>query len=88
MTPIKIETTIQQDGELRLTELPFRKGDRVEATLLAVHEDKDVKGNAAYSDDANLIRKEALERFLARAAASTFRSVGPYPSRDELHERR
>jgi hypothetical protein len=33
-------------------------------------------------------RAEALERFLALARASTFRSTGPYPTRDELHERR
>ena len=33
MDSIKIETTIEQDGELHLTQLPCRKGDRVEATL-------------------------------------------------------
>jgi len=33
-------------------------------------------------------RAEAVRRFLAHAQASTFRSEGPYPSRDELHERR
>src|SRR5205823_14586621 len=33
-------------------------------------------------------RAEAVKRFLADAQASTFRSEGPYPTRDELHERR
>ncbi len=32
-------------------------------------------------------RAAALDRFLALARASSFRSAGPYPTRDELHER-
>ncbi len=32
-------------------------------------------------------KQQALRRFLARANASQFRSTGPYPTRDELHER-
>jgi hypothetical protein len=33
-------------------------------------------------------REAARQRFLEHARASTFRSTGPYPTRDELHERR
>jgi hypothetical protein len=33
-------------------------------------------------------REEAVRRFQALADASQFRSTGPYPTRDELHERR
>ncbi len=32
-------------------------------------------------------RTAALDQFLALARSSAFRSAGPYPSRDELHER-
>jgi hypothetical protein len=32
-------------------------------------------------------RAMALDQFLALARSSSFRSAGPYPSRDELHER-
>jgi hypothetical protein len=32
-------------------------------------------------------RAEALDQFLALAGSSSFRSAGPYPTRDELHER-
>jgi hypothetical protein len=32
-------------------------------------------------------RDEALQRFLAGAKASTFKSDGPYPSREDLHGR-
>jgi hypothetical protein len=41
------------------------------------------------SDDSNreARRLAALDRYLALARGSSFRSVEPYPSRDELHER-
>lgn len=32
-------------------------------------------------------RATALDQFLALARSSPFRSAGPYPTRDELHER-
>jgi hypothetical protein len=32
-------------------------------------------------------RDQALRQYLALARASSFHSDGPYPSRDELHER-
>jgi len=80
MIAAKIETTVQNDGELHLTQLPCRKGDRVEAIVLILRE-----GVAAGAEDQT--REEARTRFLAGARASTFRSNGPYPSRDELHER-
>lgn len=32
-------------------------------------------------------RAAALDQFLALARSSSFRSAGPYPARDELHER-
>jgi hypothetical protein len=80
MDSIKIETTIEKDGELHLTHLPCRKGDRVEATLsiLTRNGEDDVRDKE---------RKEALRQFLDLANGSRFRSIGPYPSRDELHER-
>ena len=80
MIATKIETTVQNDGELHLTQLPCRKGDRVEAIVLVLEKEVDVT-------DEEKKREEALARFNARADASTFRSIGPYPTRDELHER-
>jgi hypothetical protein len=80
MIATKIETTVLNDGELHLTHLPCRKGDRVEAIVLVLE-------NGVDSADEEKKREEALKRFQARADASTFRSSGPYPSRDELHER-
>ncbi len=87
MNAIKIETTIQSDGELHLTQLPCRKGDRVEAIVLLFDKPASQPGTDD-TREAEKRRQEALERFQARADASRFRSVGPYPTRDELHERR
>ncbi len=80
MDSIKIETTIQKDGELHLTQLPCRKGDRVEATL-------SILAQNGQNNTREKEREEALRQFLILAKASRFRSTGPYPTRDELHER-
>jgi hypothetical protein len=82
MIATKIEMTVQNDGELYLTQLPCRKGDRVEAIILVL------EGAADASSEADRKREEALRRFNERVDSSTFRSTGPYPTRDELHERR
>jgi hypothetical protein len=87
MNAIRVETTIQTDGELHLTQLPCRRGDKVEAIVLVL-EAGDAAKALLESNEADKAREEALKRFLARASASRFRSTGPYPSRDELHERR
>lgn len=76
MDRIRVETTIEHDGELHLTQLPCRKGERVEAILLM----PDRK-------PTSLEQEAARQHFLALARASRFHSEGPYPSRDELHER-
>ncbi len=75
MQAVKIETAVETDGELHLTGLPCRKGNRVEVIVLVTDETTEAE------------REEALKRFQARADASRFRSEGPYPTRDELHER-
>jgi hypothetical protein len=80
MLATRIETTVQADGELHLTQLPCRKGDRVEAIILVLE-----NGDDAREEEKG--REVARERYLEQARASTFRSSGPYPSRDELHER-
>jgi hypothetical protein len=76
MQAIRVETTIQTDGELRLTQLPCRRGDKVEAIVLILQPSVEEKA-----------REEARQRFLELARASQFRSIGPYPTRAELHER-
>ncbi|MBY0513444.1 MAG: hypothetical protein K2P78_05980 [Gemmataceae bacterium] len=77
MTTVRVEATVEADGELRLTDLPYRRGDRVEAVLLGPGPGPDREGD----------RAAALGRFLALARASAFRSAGPLPTRDDLHDR-
>jgi hypothetical protein len=75
MNPIRVETMIESDGVLHIANLPCHKGDRVEAIIV-------LQEQAAASS-----RQAARERFLTRARQSSFRSSGPYPRREELHER-
>jgi hypothetical protein len=75
MQAVKTQAWIETDGELHLKGLPCKKHDQVEVIILIPDTRTEME------------RQAALERFLARAKASTFRSEGPYPTRDELHER-
>lgn len=75
MNPIRVEATIESDGILHIANLPCHKGDRVEA-IISLQEQ-----TAASS------RQAARQRFLTRVRQSSFQSSGPYPRREELHER-
>ena len=75
MKTIRVETIVEKDGEVHLSELPCQKGDRVDVNL-TIHEKNDEE-----------VRAEARRSFIERAKQSKFRSEGPYPTRDELHER-
>jgi hypothetical protein len=75
MAPIRVEAVIESDGVLHIANLPCRKGDRVEATIMLREQ------GGATSQQA------AREQFLSRARLSSFRSSAPYPRREELHER-
>lgn len=80
MSTLKVQAIVEADGELHLKGLPCRKGDRVEAVL-------QVSSASEAEADRAREREEARQRLLERARKSTFRSEGPYPTRDELHER-
>jgi hypothetical protein len=83
MNAVRVEMTVESDGELHLTKLPCRRGDKVEAIVLilepASHPTADAEREQA--------RAAAVEQFLKLARSSLFRSSSPYPSRNELHER-
>jgi hypothetical protein len=79
MTAVRVEATIQTDGELHLTQLPYRQGEKVEAIVLGLEQPV---GALADAD-----REAAREQFLKLTRTSSFRSTAPYPARDELHER-
>jgi hypothetical protein len=75
MNAIHVETVVESDGVLHITNLPCRRGDRIEAVIVLHRETREAE------------RDVARRRFLERAQRSQFRSSGPYPRRDELHER-
>jgi hypothetical protein len=83
MNAVRVETTVEADGELHLTELPCRRGDKVEAIVLILEQSSQPAPNGEREE----ARAVALAQFLALARSSSFRSAGPYPTRDELHER-
>jgi hypothetical protein len=74
MNAARVETPVEADGELHLTELPCRRGDKVEAIVLILEQpSRPAKG--AEREEA---RAAAVERFLALARSSSFRSASPY----------
>ena len=78
MSTLKVQAIVEADGELHLKGLPYRKGEVVEAVLQVNDE----------SPERERERQEALQRLIDISNRSQFRSEGPYPTRDELHERR
>jgi len=83
MNVIRVETTVEADGELHFTQLPCRHGDKVEAIILILEQSSQPAADA----EREKSRVAALDQFLTLARSSSFRSAKPYPSRDELHER-
>lgn len=83
MNAVRVETMIEADGELHLTELPCRRGDKVEAIVRIL----EPSSRSVAEAEREKSRAAAVERFLTLARSSSFRSDGPYPTRDELHER-
>ena len=76
MSRITVKAVVQEaDAEIVTTGLPKPQGDEIEAVL-------EVKDPV----DRDKERQAALERLLESSRKSTFRSNGPYPTRDELHE--
>ncbi len=83
MNAVRVETTVEADGELHLTELPCRRGDKVEALILILEQ----PSRPAPDAEREKARAVAVDQFLALARSSSFRSASRYPTRDELHER-
>jgi hypothetical protein len=83
MNAVRVEMTVEADGELHLTELPCQRGDKVEAIILILGQ----SSRPVSDSEREIERRSALDHFLSLARSSSFRSAGPYASRDELHER-
>jgi len=83
MNAVRVEAIVEADGELHLSALPCRRGDKVEAVVRVLKPSTAQDSGA----DRETVRAAAIEQFLALARSSSFRSIVAYPTRDELHER-
>ena len=73
----------------RVVEAIYTNGHLEPVEPLDLHENQRVTLTVQTSDQPDPVkRKAAFERLLKGIEEMNFRSTGPYPSRDELHERR
>ena len=88
MITFRVTTDIKDDRRVVLTlppGVPTGQAELVVTVASSTPDDRRAHVSGVGSDDKS--RAEAVAHFLALAQASTFRSTGPYPTRDELHER-
>jgi len=64
-----------------------KNGVVVPSAPLPENAEVEIRLNEAPGAERTATRAAALDQFLALARSSPFRSAGPYPTRDELHER-
>jgi len=82
MITFKLTTDVPDDHKVVLTLPPSIPTGRAELTVTIAPA---TPAKNAVTDEKD--RVAAVDEFLRLARASTFRSTGPYPTRDELHER-
>lgn len=76
--PVLVQSTeaIYSDGVLKpINPLQLREHQRVKVTIEPIEPGNDEE------------RRRAMDRFIEGTKRMNFRSTGPYPTRDELHER-
>ena len=82
-TALRVETVVLPGHRLEIIAPGFPDGTAVEVTVLPLTPGPGSSSNPEWE----AVRLKALDRILKRSQASKFRSDGPYPTRDELHER-
>jgi hypothetical protein len=70
MNAARVETTFEADGELHLTELPCRRGYKVDAIILILEQ----PSRPAPGAEREKARAAAVDQFLPLARSSSFRS--------------
>ena len=79
MQAYKAATTVDPAGEIRIREVPFRPGAKVEVIIL----EPEASVRSAQPRTLSPERQAALDRTLARSYALG----GKFPNRDDLYER-
>lgn len=77
---LRLETTVLPGHRLEITAPELPEGARVEVIVV-------LPAQPASDGARETARAAALSELLRLARSSAFRSAGPYPTRDELHER-
>ena len=84
MQAFKAATTVDSHRRVRIEEVPFRPGARVEVIILEPATASSEKGAMTTGPQRlSPSRQAALDRILG----SSYRLGGTFPNRDELHER-
>lgn len=79
---LRLETTVLPGNRIEVSAPELPEGARVEVIVLVQESSRSVPDMRREKE-----RTAALSQFLALARSSSFRSAGPYPTRDDLHER-
>jgi hypothetical protein len=80
---LRLETTVLPGHRLEVSDPELPDGATVEVIVVLPEQ----SSQSAPDTEQEQARAAALDQFLALARSSSFRSAGPYPARDELHER-
>lgn len=80
---LRVETTVLPGHRLEISAPDLPEGGKVEVIVRLLEQSPQPVRDA----DRERAREAAIGQFMSLARSSSFRSVGPYPTRDELHER-
>jgi hypothetical protein len=80
---LRVGTTVLPGHRLEVSSPELPEGANVEVIVLLSEELSQPVPGA----ERERARAAAIAQFLTIARSSSFRSAGPYPTRDELHER-
>jgi hypothetical protein len=80
---LRVETTVLPGHRLEVSAPELPEGVKVEVIVLVPEQSIWPVPDA----ERERARAAAITQFLTLARSSSLRSAGPYPSRDELHER-
>jgi hypothetical protein len=82
-TTFRVHTTVLPGHRLEVTAPELPDGAKVEVIVLIPAQ----LTRPTIDDDREKARTTALEQFLTLARLSSFRSMGAYPTRDDLYDR-
>jgi len=80
---LRVETTVLPGHRLEISAPDLPEGGKVEVIVRLLEQPSRPVPDAVRERE----RAAAVAQFMTLARSSSFRSAGPYPTRDELHER-